>query len=366
MTNVLYPLGLIEQLKVTPSTRVLSDVFEDGSTNTRLLYPAQNFKRHFMVQHAPLTLDEYRYLRSFHSQRSGLYDAFWFRDNVNRAGNARVRFAKPLPEEHNGILFNTQTEMDEVAAIRALPEWDEITSAAGGAPVLWLDANQEFYLNHAGMVYTEAAAYDAAFHRYPAAWQAGSALNLGGAVNQYQTYNFSGAECAKTAGNVAELSGAQPACTLFAIVRQTATTAKQVLFAVGTKATGSALGLVLSAANNYEPWLGGAETWTLASKANSPADAYRSIAVVWAASSNTATLYANAASVGSDTNTRSLATGPLSLGAAPDGSLICNPSNGMANQNLAHVLVFATALTLVQIKALHNLLGYQYGLATVA
>ena len=118
MTNVLYPLGLIEQLKVTPSTRVLSDVFEDGSTNTRLLYPAQNFKRHFVLQHAPLTLDEYRFLRSFHSQRGGLYDAFWFRDNVNRAGNARVRFAKPLPEEHNGVLFNTQTEMDEVAAIR--------------------------------------------------------------------------------------------------------------------------------------------------------------------------------------------------------------------------------------------------------
>jgi hypothetical protein len=61
-----------------------------------------------------------------------------------------------------------------------------------------------------------------------------------------------------------------------------------------------------------------------------------------------------------------LAAGPLSLGAAPDGSLICNPSNGMVNHNLAHVLVFPVALTLAQIKALHNLLGYQYGLATVA
>jgi hypothetical protein len=365
MSNTIYPLGIINHQKVTPFNKVVADEFENGSTMTRLFWNAQHFKRKFEISHGALTPLEYRHLRSFYSQRSGGYDAFWFRDNVNRKGNASVRFASALPDDHDGVLFNVQISLEEIAATRALPEWDEVTNAAGQSPVLWYDANREFYLSHAGNLISEPNVYDSANQNYPASWQAGS-LSLGGSNSQYQTYNFTGTNWAKTSASISELAGAQPACTLFAIAKQSGGSfPKQVLFSIGSMGTGAALGLALAADNRYEPWLGGSETWTNARQNNSSSDTYRSLALVWAGSSNNVTLYSNAASIGTDTVSRSLTAGPLSLGAAIDGTLKANSGGGMANNSLAHILVFPTALSLAQIKNVHNLLGYQYGLPTI-
>lgn len=365
MSSVFYPLGLIAKLTNTKFERTLVDPFESGATSTRRTWAAQNFKRHFKIAHAPLTAAEWRWLRSFYSQRNGMYDAFWFRDNVNRDGNAQVRFAAELQTDFMGAARLIQIDLDEIAPIRALPEFDEVAAAAGVSPLFWYDPNRELWYQHIGNTLApDPSAYDSQL-AYPAPWQSGSALNLGGSLAQYQTYNFSGVEWAKTGGNIAGLAGSQPACTVFAIVRHSTAAAKQILFAVGAMGASHALGLALSAANYYEPWIGGSETWTNARQLNSAQNTYRSIAITWAASSNNATLYANAASNGTDSNTRALTAGPASLGAAIDGTLISNPANALTNANLAHAMIFPAALSLAQIKALHNLLGYQYGLAIV-
>jgi hypothetical protein len=99
---------------------------------------------------------------------------------------------------------------------------------------------------------------------------------------------------------------------------------------------------------------------------NSAADAYRSIALVWGSGSDVVTAYVNAAVARANSNTRNLTVGPVSVGAAIGGTMICNPSNAMVNANVNHPMCFAGALTLAQVKALHNLFAHQYGLATVA
>jgi len=372
MSDVLYPLGLIASCRVRRMDRVIRDEFESGSTTSRRLWSASNYKRSIELQHADVTLAEWRWLRSFFSQR-GTYDSFWFRDNVNRGGNAKVRFAADVPEQRGPVVYAAQVALEEVAPIRQLPEFDEVsvcggwspTAGGGLQPVLWYDANREIVINNAGALVQDFSAYDAAFQNYHAPWFISAWGTIGGVFGQWQTYNFKGTEYAKTAINIAELTGAQPACTIFLIARQSATSTKQILFAIGAKTTGAALGIALAADGRYEPWLGGAETWTNARYNNSAVDTYRSLAVTWAASSNTATLYVNGASIGADSVARSLTAGPAVMGGAFDGSSLLNPSNAMTNCQLANVIVFAGALTLAQIKLLHNLLGYQYGLAVV-
>ncbi len=365
MSNVLYPCGLIEKVSVTPFNQIQQDIFEAGNSSTKLLWSAQNFKRTIKIQHAPLTLGEYRYLRSFYSQRSGNYDSFWFRDGPNRSGNYNVRFAAPVASERDTDLNTVQITLQEIAPIRQLPEFDELTTAAGTAPLAWYDANRARYWLHAGGTFLDSILYDS-YEAYPGVIQAGT-LPLGGTLAQYQQFAFDGTFWAKSSSNAA-LAGAQPACTLIAIARHSTTATKQQLFSVGATGGTHALGITLAADNRYEPWVGGTETWTNARFNNSAADTWRSIAAVWAASSNVGNLYVNAALVagGGDTNTRSLTAGPIALGASPSGTLIANPSAAMANANLAHAIVIPAALTLAQIKAVHNLLGYQYGLSIVA
>jgi len=367
VSDVLYPLSLIEQLKVSRFDRTIGDDFDDGSTSTRRGWPAQYFKRQFALLHAPLTLQEYRYLRSFWSQRSGRYDAFWFRDNVNREGNASVRFAGQLAPDFKGSARRVQLGLEEVGAIRALPEFDEVTVAAGSAPLFWWDANREFYYTHMGTVFRDlaVATYDSMLGTYRGYWQAGTNLNLGNVLGQYQHYAFTGTEWAKTASNVTELTGTQPAFTVFCIARHSTGAADQVLAAVGAAGSASSLGLALKSDNTYRIFYGsitGSSGYT-----NSPANTWRSLALTTALSSNSSNIYVNA-SLYATINpavTRSYGAGPAALGAATDASLIANPANAMANANLAHVMMFAGTLTLAQVKALHNLLGYQYGLALV-
>jgi len=360
MSNVLYPLGLIESIAVEKMDRAIVDDFEDGTTASRRYWAAQNFKRRLQVAHTWLTPTEYRYLRSFFSQRSGQYDSFWFRDNINRAGNVNVRFSGPLREARGSAgAYKVSVQFDEIAPIRALPEWDEVVTAAGATPLFWYDANREYYLSHAGSVVTDPAVktYDSLL-AYPAPWQAGTPP-IGNTLAQYQHYAFTGAEWARSAANVSGLTGTQPACTVFAIAKHGTVSAKQVLFGVGAMGAGKAAGIAVSAANYYEPWIGGSESWGTAKFENSAIDTWRSLAVTWAASSNNANLYVNGAAALTESETRAFETGPVALGSAIDGTL-------KASGNVAHAIAFAAALTQTQIKAIHNLLGYQYGLTVVA
>lgn len=145
---------------------------------------------------------------------------------------------------------------------------------------------------------------------------------------------------------------------MFAIAKHGTVASKQVLFGVGAMGAGGAVGLAISAANAYEPWIGGSEAWGTATQSNATPDTWRSFGITWAAASNTANFYVNGAAALTESETRTYAAGPLSLGAAIDGSL-------KTTGNVAHVLVFAATLSFAQVKAVHNLLGYQYGLSQV-
>jgi len=368
MSNLFYPVGLIQNLDIQQMDRTLVDAFENGTTSARSYWAANNFKRIFQITHAPLKPAEFKYLKSFYAQRSGQFDTFWFRDNIGRNGNASVRFSQALyHERHQQVVTLTKqyVNLAEVAPIRALPEFDEVTAAAGSAPVIWYDANREYYLQHCGAVILDPLGQTLdVMGNYRATWQAGT-INFGSSIfGQYQYYNFSGVEWAKTAANITQLAGTQPACTIFCIFKASVSAANQVLFSIGNNSTGGALGVALKSSNAIAAWLGGA---TYGPDMSYTADTFMSAAIAWVGSSNEHSVYLNAAyQYNSSSYARSLVAGPLVLGAAPNGALIANPSNAMANCNLAHVLVFAGNLTLAQIKAVHNLLGYQYGLATVS
>lgn len=365
--NALFPLDLIAECEVTPMTRVMRDEFEAGNTSTRRLWPAQYFKRRFKVVTPPLTEREFITLRSFWSQRSGEYDAFWFRDNVNRGGQAQVRFTSAPRWSYAGARRVVTCELEEISPVRALIESDEIVTAANSTPLFWWDANRErstASISATGMpeVGFESSTWDAsngASGGLRAVWQGSPTEILGLKTAQSQGYLANGTAYAKTAGNTT-LSGTQPACTVFALARNPSSAAQAVLVAVGTPGSGSALGLQITAANKYAPWVGASEAWATAVQTNSAVDTWRTFAVVWAASSNTATLYVNAASVGAESNTRSLTNGRASLLGANDGTKIV-----AASGYVGHALVFPAALALADVKAVHNLLAPAYGLATV-
>ncbi len=358
MSDVLYPLGGIASQNVMQIDRVLRDDFEAGNTTTRRLWADKTFKRRFEVAHFPLVFSEYQCLAGFFTLR-GTYDSFWYRDNVNRAGNAKVRFTEPLSKQRGPAVYDLRVVLDETEPIRTLPELNEVFDGVGTAPALWWDANREIYYEHYRKVYKDSSVWDAALNENRPAWQGGTALNLASVLAQWQNFAFDNSEWAKTASNVSQFAGTQPACTVFAIARHGTIASKQVLCAVGAMGAGNAVGLAINASNQYEPWLGGSETWTNAKFTNVEIHPWRSVAVTWPASSNNASLYVNAALIGSDANPRNFTAGPATLGAAIDGTL-------KVTGDLAHVFFFAAELTLAQVKALHNLFAYQYGMATVA
>jgi hypothetical protein len=355
MSAVIYPLSLLQTLSVRKFAPVITDEFEAGAVSTRRQWAERQFKRMFDVSHSPLTPAEFRYLKSFVSARGGKYDSFWFRDNLNRDGNAQVRFAEDLRVSSMGRMLNVQVSLEEIAPVRALPELEDVVTATGLAPALWYDPNREIYYSHAGTAISgESAAYDAT-GCYAAPWQAG-ALLLGGATEQHQYHTFSGASWA-LAPNLS-LAGTQPACTIFVIARHAAVAAKQVLISTGAMGSGAALGIAIAADNYYEPWLGGSESWTNARLANDPASTWRSLCVVWAASSNIVSLYAGGYLLAVDTVERSLVAGPIALGAALDGTL-------KVTGDVAQALIFAGALSADGVRALHELFAYQHGVETL-
>jgi len=357
MSDVLYPISMISKMAVTRRERTLLDEFEAGNVQARRLWAEKSFKRQFEVQHAPLTLEELRRLNAFHAQRSGMADSFWFRDNISRGGNAKVRFADAHGFAQQAGERAVRVRLDEVDVTRALVDADEVETAAGAAPVLWWDANREAFYSHNGTMNYESQTWDASFAaRYRANWSATPTFN--GTASQWQAYDL--AASAKTAANVTEITAGDPACTIFAVVKNPVCTSKKILFAVGTQGAGNCLGLALAADNRYEPWVGGSETYTNARFQNSAAATWRTISLMHTASSNAIALRVNAATVGTDSPTKTLVVGPANLGAAQDGTLAC-----ASGDLVAHVLLFAASLTNAQITALHNLFAHQYGYATV-
>lgn len=364
MSTETYPLSGIGTLRVTPLNRVVTDEMESGITYSRRLWSAATFRRRFALSHPALTAAELSTLRDFHAARDGGYDSFYFRDNVNRTGQHEVRFEGAPAWAGLADARQTDIALVESAPRRALPSLAELTTAAGTAPTIAWDANREIAIRHAGAwSYDGDGLWDVATGAHAGTWQAGT-MGFGDSLAEdYQHFRAEGTRWAKTAGNVG-LAGAQPACTLFALVRHSTCSAKQVLFAVGTVGTGASLGIVLAADNRYEPWVGGSETWSTARSNNSAADTWRSVAVVWTGSSNNATLYVNAASVATEAVSRSFTDGPASLFAASGGTL--KSGSGLTKADLAHPMMIPAACTLAQVKALHNLLAYQFSLATVA
>jgi hypothetical protein len=365
MSTETYPLSGIGTCRVTPLNRVVTDEMESGVTYARRLWAAQTFRRQFALSHGALTRAELARLQEFHGDRDGGYEAFYYRDNISREGHSEVRFANtPVWDASTMDLRNVDVTLLEIAPRRRLPTVTEVATAAGTTPLLWWDANRETAIRHDGAwSYDGDGLWDAVSAGHVGTWQAGS-IGFGASLAEdYQHFRADGTAWAKGASNVA-LSGAQPACTLFAFVRHSTVSAKQVLFAVGTAGAGASLGLVVASDNRYEPWVGGTETWTNARSINSAADTWRSVAVVWTGASNNATLYVNAASIGTDAVIRSLTAGPATLFGSSAGTLLSGSS--LAKADVAHSLVIPAALTLAQVKATHNLLCYQLGVATVA
>lgn len=346
-----YPLEYARLTRL-PMARVVRDTFDDGGTSTRRLWPAQYFKRRFEIEHMPLTLDEWRWLRSFYSQRSGMSGSFYFRDNAERKGNYLVRFAADLPVTITpAAMRQVRVILEETAATRELPEVDEVYTAAGSEwPLFWYDANRMRYYTHAGTAYEESGIYDAR----EAYALTGNALLTGYDSSLANYWGFNGSRRSYSASNVT-LSGTQPALTLFCQHwSEPVSINDEILLQVGNH------GIACDASNDIRPWLSAGGTWTNAKSSNGVGAAWRSVAVVFTGSSNNGTLYVNGASIGTDSNTRSYSAGVVSVGGENDGT------NLIQGGRLQNVMAFNKALSLAQVKALHNLFAYQFSLAEVA
>lgn len=370
MSDVLYPISMIDSLVSTPFAPVVADEFRVGTTSTRLNWTAQYFKRQFQLRHAPLTLQEFQYLRSFYSQRSGLYDYFWFRDNVHQEGNAKVRFSQPLPRQFQGSARILQVEMEEVAPVRALVEWDEVLAAAGTAPAFWWDPCRELYYSHLGSIISASQVND--FYvpngssTIPAVLQAGVFTDVfKGTVEQSQYFRANGTAWAKTSANLAGITGSQPAVSLFCFARHSANLNHQCFFSVGAAGTGTCIGLGMDNTGAYSIYSGSNAT-NYGLVANSPVDTWRSIAVTTTLNVNEFKMHINGGVGSQELSTRSYSAGPATLFANASGSAVANPSGSGAKSDLAQCMIFVgVQLNQTQIKALHNLFCSLYGVASV-
>lgn len=361
MSDALYPLSAISAQKITPYSRVVADEFESGETSTRRLWAARNFKRQVVFQHPPLTFEEFRYLRSFYQQREGLYDSFWFRDNINRGGNLKCRFTKPMSFDKSSMVYRVDVSLDEIAPIHVMPDLDEIEAAAGSPVIAWYDPQRERYTLNLGSVTTEAALADNARGAYPGVWQSSTTLPLAGIAAQWQYLAFTGTQWARTAGTVTEVIGDKPNCTILLFARCSSSASVQMLAGIGDMGAETALGIIYNGGTNGFEISLGSGTYVSGPSLYNSGDIWKGLAVTSA--DNNLVLYADGAPWGNDSGiVRTFAPGKFSVGAAPDGTMICNPSNAMANANIGTVLLFAATLTADQVAAVHNLFAYQYGI----
>lgn len=354
MSDDLYPIGLIKRLRVLKADRTVRDTFEDGSTSTRRSWSTGYFKRTFDLLHSPLTETEFSYLRDFWDDH-GTYDSFWFRDNVNHDGNARVRFVDPFPMEYQGRARLVSLRMEETAA-----SWTRsaVEYIAGELPIVWWDAGREIYYKHAGSILFPYTANVAdRIVNYTAPWQAGTpAVNAGLA----DAYSFNGTLWAKTSINLAELTGTSPDMTLFLVAKASSTSTIQQFLTIGDT-TGVAIGLT-----EHNSWY--ALRSDVTSHIGDPGvandnDEWTSVAITgWSSPA----LYVNTVSGGTPGfMAHSYGAGPAVLGARSNGGKIANPGNAMANCLVAHAMVFDVKLTANQVKSLHNLFAPQFAMDTV-
>ena len=362
MSDELFPLSLISGLRVTKVDRTLLDEFESGKTSTRYYWPQFYFKRKLELTTNALTLSEFKYLRSFYHQR-GTWDSFWIRDNVGRDGNISVRFAAPFPMDRDPVFYNLSFQLEEVAPIRALPGFDEITAAAGTAPLLGYDPNREIYLYDRGTATVDPSTWDI-YETYRGVWS-GSGLNLGGYASQYQYFKFAGGNKAATASNISALATTKPGCTVFVFCKASTSAAQCVLLAVGGTANNGCMGIILDSDNYFKPYIGGNGTWANSKYQNSAANQWRSICVTFQDSGDNTKLYHNATLQGTDSQARSYSAGAAFLGQDPSGGKVFNVASALTNAWMGQAFVIPAELSAAQVKALHNLLCYQYGLAVV-
>jgi hypothetical protein len=355
-------LALIKSQRDTRHIKVLADEFEDGTTSTRRYWADKNFKRQFIIEHSALTLEEFSVLRSFYTARNGQHDSFWYRDNVNRGGNASVRFASKLASSREQMMNLVGVDLHEVAPIRANADLHELVVAAGTRPLVWWDANRVRYYEHpvsgAQQTFIEAGIFDASERGNLGVWQSGGSQQApGGILTQWQYFSTISQQWAKTAANLG-IAASQPALTLFCFARWPNTSSFQTLLAVnGPVGSGHSISL------DGSDFFGGYPIFAGSGFENNPVNTWRSLCATWPASANTMSFYANAALTSSGAcAARTFGDGPAALGAWSDGS---DKTESGKDGRIAHALVFPVDLTLAQIKAVHNLFCGQFGLSQV-
>ena len=234
------------------------------------------------------------------------------------------------------------------------------TEDTGTAASAIYDPQRVVYFEHPGLSnYTETTIQDVTrTESWPLTFQSGVNA-LGGTLTQYQHFDLASAY-AKTASNFTPITGSQPACTVIAFLKRASGGAgRKGIITIGAVGAGNAVGIGYNA-GSYEPYLGGAESWTTATQSNAVGDTWRSFAVTWPITSNVASFYVNAALINTETETRNFVAGPLTINAEPDGT------DSDTVHKIGAVLVIPAALTLAQVKAVHNLFCAHYGLAAVS
>lgn len=349
MSDILYPLAGFDRLDVRLFDRTVADEFEDGSTTARRLWSAQYFKRRFEVQHMALTEAEFAYLRSFFAARSGRYDSFWFRDNVHRTGNAKVRLATEFPLSRAGTVYRPQLTLEEVAPIRALPDAAELNDSLI-YPLALYDPNRQRFWLHAGAYYFDQVMHDSSGYGRNLAWYDSTTFPFNNTAAQYCNANASLAF-----GSTSVVAGTVIAA--FMVAKALKRTPAKVIASFGAEGTRTAIGLQTNNTNIF-PYIGSnVDVFTNAKVAND--EGWHTWAVNWDVAGGAVSLYKDGALVGTDS---SLAFGVIASGVG----LRCTPvgGDGMTG-NLGPVMFLANNLDLAMVKILHNLYGPQYGLAAV-
>lgn len=366
MSDVMYPIGNLD-LSVTLEDRVVTDEFESGGSSARTYWPAGFFKRRFDIQHDALVKADFEYLQSFHRAR-GRYDPFWFRDNENRGGNAKVRFASSFNQgkDADRAAYRPSFQLDEIAPIMGMPQIADVIAAAGVVPTAWYDPNREIYMPHgaASNLIIEGDAYDVG-QSFPLHWLSLSSnlLYLQETLSQYQTYGFDGFNHAIGTANPTFASNV---CSLFIAFKGVpGSGGNGVIMSVGTQGSNSCFGIGMDGVGALiVPFTGtaGGAPWTNCRRAGS-SSVFQTIAVTFDASN--ARMYVNGALFGTDAFTNSFAAGPISIGSKSTGASILDGASPNTNK-LGDAMLFAgTVLTLAKIKALHNLVAHRYSLAQV-
>lgn len=358
MSDVIYPVSVLGGLSVEYLDGVLKDEFDSGAVNTRLRFASKYFKRRFRFAHGPLTYNEWKYIRQFYAQRNGSYDSFYFRDNVNRLGNAKVRFAGGFVPEWASGRRGLQIILEETTPLRILPDYEEMATAAGTSPLFWYDANRELYYKNAGTEVNGESDYGYfdVMGAYRATLQSGYGMNIAdGGAAQYQSYatgTFKSIARASLTGLTAL------PYTLFCLKTDAHFPFGQLTWLAFGSGGGDGFGLHTDASGNTYVGTPGSASVIGSLTTSVTSGQWASFAVV--AQSTGVELYKNAASVASHSASYSFTSGYASV--------FCDPAYAhlALGGNLNHMMIFPAALSLAQIKAVHNLIGYQYGLATVS